>query len=592
MDKAIKRLKNDMIEAENEGIHQKEELKMTLEAKHKAHVAKVTQEQVDQLTKLQNDLKSTAQELDFLRQSHTEEVIMTESSKQQALMMAQQEQKCLAERLEEVLSDLDETNQELDKSKRDGSCRIEKDRASIAELQLEVSKLRGLLQEKANQLEDDQKSLNTLLLKEKQSKINAETEADMLKASMRMANEKTANLQNELSEVKRNLQSVDNAKGQAQLELRDAEQRLEESRLQAERLDHIKTSLQEAVLLLEEEKTDLTRDLSEVKSKASQLEDTVFRVKHDLESSNGQYERLNNENADLEEQLQQWQSQYQDLQSEYRQLEVHYDSLKDRLSEEDEQRDHSGREAQNLRLKISELDGIKVVLEKELVTLKTSTTSDQEGYQQRISSLNQALEEMRGRERKLEDQRHNLEICLSNANKDVKDLNIKLTGQDGRMGELYTTIVRLESSKKEVESRLSSVATLIHHVRSSSSNSRSRPTTPTRTSRQTVRRSSSPWPPTSKNVNDEVDIDQVKSDVKDLIGKISHAEKERDEALHHVASLKRQNDELLVNTVGLEDQVAKQRKKALGTEEQLRKLEHKVSLSDASLGNQVRESLD
>ena len=64
----------------------------------------------------------------------------------------------------------------------------------------------------------------------------------------------------------------------------------------------------------------------------------------------------------------------------------------------------------------------------------------------------------------------------------------------------------------------------------------------------------------------------------------------RDESLHQVSTLKRQNDELLMNTVHLEGQLNKSKQKISGTEEQLRKLENKVSVSDVSIANQVRNS--
>jgi hypothetical protein len=58
--------------------------------------------------------------------------------------------------------------------------------------------------------------------------------------------------------------------------------------------------------------------------------------------------------------------------------------------------------------------------------------------------------------------------------------------------------------------------------------------------------------------------------------------------LHQVSTLKRQNDELLLNTVHLESQLNKSKQKIVGSEEQLRKLEHKVSISDVSVANQVK----
>ncbi len=146
------------------------------------------------------------------------------------------------------------------------------------------------------------------------------------------------------------------------------------------------------------------------------------------------------------------------------------------------------------------------------------------------------------------------------------------------------------------------------------SNSRSRPPTPTHDARSSGRRrASSPWP-LKEQFPPQFDVEELQTDIRNLMARISGAERERyhilsnkldfykvtcsqvhhifvslrDEALHQVATLKRQNDDLLLNTVQLEDQVSKQRKKVLVNEEQLRKLEHKGDARDSKLNEQVR----
>ena len=66
---------------------------------------------------------------------------------------------------------MDESNRELDRHRREATNRLEKDRTSIAELQIEVSKLRHLLSDKDNQLDDDKKSLLDRLNQEKQTRV-------------------------------------------------------------------------------------------------------------------------------------------------------------------------------------------------------------------------------------------------------------------------------------------------------------------------------------------------------------------------------------------------------------------------------------
>ena len=80
---------------------------------------------------------------------------------------------------------------------------------------------------------------------------------------------------------------------------------------------------------------------------------------------------------------------------------------------------------------------------------------------------------------------------------------------------------------------------------------------------------------------------KILGDIRDLVGRISQAAKDRDESLHQVASLKRQNDQLLENTVGLEEKLSTQKKKSRSFEDQLRKVELKVAHSDANLADQV-----
>merc|ERR1712051_318308 len=81
-------------------------------------------------------------------------------------------------------------------------------------------------------------------------------------------------------------------------------------------------------------------------------------------------------------------------------------------------------------------------------------------------------------------------------------------------------------------------------------------------------------------------IFKILGDIRDLVGRISQAVKDRDESLHQVASLKRQNDQLLENTVGLEEKLSTQKKKSRSFEDQLRKVELKVAHSDACLADQ------
>lgn len=52
---------------------------------------------------------------------------------------------------------------------------------------------------------------------------------------------------------------------------------------------------------------------------------------------------------------------------------------------------------------------------------------DEEQWRLREQELIARLEDSRGRESKLEDQKHNLELCLADANQQIQDLKVSLT---------------------------------------------------------------------------------------------------------------------------------------------------------------------
>ena len=391
MDKAIQKLKTELLEAETRAIQEKEELKSYLETDHKQKFSKLNKDKDEQIHFIKKELDDTINTLTQLKQSHTEEILSLEQSKQKSIIIAQQEQKSLNERLEETMQNLEVSRDEIEKIRREGGSKLEKDRASIAELQLEISKLQSLLQDKSDVYEDEKSILTVNLNKEKQEKINAENEVVMLKSTLKVTNDKIAQLNIEVQDTKLQLDEINDSKKNALLNLNDTEKRLEESKLQNERLDQIKTNLNETIKDLDDEKASLETDLKNSKSRSRQIEDNLHNANQDIETLRNKCHLIETDNQELEDQVNYWQSQHQDLLNDHRELEVHYDNLKTQLINEDEQKQAGSKETQNLRLKISELESSKSILERELTSLKTSSEQDQDTLRQRIATLNQTI---------------------------------------------------------------------------------------------------------------------------------------------------------------------------------------------------------
>lgn len=75
-----------------------------------------------------------------------------------------------------------------------------------------------------------------------------------------------------------------------------------------------------------------------------------------------------------------------------------------------------------------------------------------------------ALEESRRAEKKLEDQRHNLEIALENTSADAAELKLRLSGSEGRVNALEAQLARLEGAKQDIEFKLSSIVSSLRRT--------------------------------------------------------------------------------------------------------------------------------
>ena len=270
--------------------------------------------------------------------------------------------------------------------------------------------------------------------------------------------------------------------------------------------------------------------------------------------------------------------------------------IQDRIEGEDEQRETSRREIQQLRLRISDLENARAELEKEIVSARANTDGEEEKSKQRIVTLTDALDDIRVREKRLEEQRHNLQLNLASSQADVNDLTVKLTGCEGRLSEMRSLVEKLEGGKRDLEVKLGNVSAILRDARSRSS----RPATPTRTR---SRAADSPWRASATSLsqvdggggggggNGLVDLETVRNGVRDIVGRATGAERERDELREELSTSRRLNDDLTLRNASLEQRLAKQRERVAGSEEQLRKLEQKVSLSDITLANQDEELL-
>lgn len=100
----------------------------------------------------------------------------------------------------------------------------------------------------------------------------------------------------------------------------------------------------------------------------------------------------------------------------------------------------------------------------ELGRIRCKANQDEHRFHNREQELLGRLEEGRCREKRLEDQKHNLEVCLADATQQIQELKARLGGAEGRVRALDDQLAQTETCKKEVENKLSSIGHTLRRI--------------------------------------------------------------------------------------------------------------------------------
>lgn len=102
--------------------------------------------------------------------------------------------------------------------------------------------------------------------------------------------------------------------------------------------------------------------------------------------------------------------------------------------------------------------------EQEIMRLRHRVDEDELRWKTREQELLDRLEDGVGHERKLEDQKHNLEVCLSDQTVQIQELKCKLNTAEGRIRSTDNQLGDLERTKRDVENRLNTIWSTLKRV--------------------------------------------------------------------------------------------------------------------------------
>ncbi|XP_034942532.1 rootletin isoform X2 [Chelonus insularis] len=528
----------------NKKLHdEKEQIRISLEKKFQQNINNLESQKDEELNQLQNRIEELQQHIDNLCQQHEEALLRAENDKQQALLIAHHDQKALMEKLENLLQELEVEKNSLERLRREANSRAEQDRTNINQLRDELNRMKTKYEE--TKLQDDEEKLKLELKIEEiwKERENAQKECEELNIQLHVAEDKVDSLQNQWQETTRKLRDAENTIESLRKDLVDVRRQLTDSNYAMEKYNNTNKELREHVKRIEGEKREQSRALEDAYQKITTMEDTKTTMEAEKNRLQGQIRDMEHKLIQVQQQLNFTQDELQKSQSANSQAQNEERELQARLMNETEERERLQLQLHQLKKQVIDLDNNLEVTRQELGKLRSRTDEEDERWRAREQELLLRLEDSRCKERKLEDQKHNLEVCLADASQQIQELKARLGGAEGRVRALDGQLSQLETAKKEVEQKLSSVGSTLRRIAGIQLDgtvnmpfkltSPSRRWSPARTSHQDheINRD---------HVILDVDPEIVRKGVRSLMQQVLQIERERDDYKNELNTIKKQ----------------------------------------------------
>ncbi|XP_043519039.1 rootletin isoform X2 [Frieseomelitta varia] len=514
---------------------EKEQIKINLEKRLQQSLLQLTGEKDNEINQLQQRIDEMQQHIENLCQQHEEVLLRAENDKQQALLIAHHDQQALMEKLETVLREMEEEKNNVERVKREAAARTEQERNNTNQLRDELSRLKTKLDETKLKADEEKIKLDLKIEELWKERESAQRESEELQVQLHMTEDKVDSLQNQLHETIRKLKDAENLNETLRKELMDIRRQLADCTYEKEKYNSSNKELREHVKRIESEKREQSRILEESYQKISDAERSRLQA---------QIRDMEKEILQLQKQLHFTQDELQKSHQNNAQAQNDEKELQARLTNETEERERLQLQLHQVKKQLMDVDNSLKVTRQELGRLRSRADEENERWRVREQELVVRLEDSRCRERKLEDQKHNLEVCLADASQQIQELKARLGGSEGRVRALDAQLSQLEVTKKEVEQKLSSVASTLRRIAGIQMDgsvnipfklmSPSRRWSPARTQDHID---------STRDVILDVDPEVVRKGVRSLMQQVAQIERERDDCKTELCNLKKQLSE-------------------------------------------------
>ncbi|XP_063368164.1 rootletin [Cydia amplana] len=212
------------------------------------------------------------------------------------------------------------------------------------------------------------------------------------------------------------------------------------------------------------------------------------------------------------------------------------------LQNECEERERTANEAAAARRHGAELEALLGAARADLAASRQRGAELEEACRARDQELLLRLEDCRSKERRLEELKHNLEVCLADATQQIQELKARLGGSEGRCRALEASLAQCEHGKREAEAKLSSIAHTLRRVCGVQPDGSVHAAARRRLASPARRYSPHRGRDHSEDRNEIIDVDPelVKKGVRNLMHEVCQIEREKDDYKTQVSALKKQ----------------------------------------------------
>ncbi|XP_021966224.1 rootletin isoform X2 [Folsomia candida] len=435
-----------------------EKLKSDCEEKLKSLRTELESDKKQDGNKLNGEINSLRSQIESMRVQYEEALLRAENDKQQGLLLAQQDQQGLSDKIRLLERELEDLKSDKDRIKRECEQKCSHEKSSSAALRSEIIKIRNELENTKQDGLDTLKQIELRISEVERDREAALLHVEELRNKLRSVEERESELKRELVDVSRKLKDSENSGDYSKKEIVELRRTLSELATEKEKTNSLLENLKDELSRREGELTNTKKELARTTTAVKNLERVKTQLEGDVGGLTIKLDSVGKEKSEHSRLLEEMGEQLSQYKSMVGRLDAEVNELKVKLDAESERRDEAEAQWRNTKKMLEEAEGQLGLARSEEERLSVKLADAEERYGSREGQFIAMAEENKLREKKLMEEKHNLNICLNSVQQQMEHFSNKLSSAESKLKVLTDEKSELEQTKKAAESKLSQIS--------------------------------------------------------------------------------------------------------------------------------------